>query len=307
MDIDASLAHTVAKRTGATPTTSLEDVLTDTSVDVVAVTSPNAFHANQVIAACTAGKRAILCEKPLAVTAGEARRIAAASATSGTPVVVGTMHAFDPAVVAALDAWAELGEPASFVHSSIYLPRNRSFASAATFIELPPDAEGHGGNTGGRTTHEMFGDVILGLAIHAVPLVRQLFPEFDDVAVGQYLRPVGYFLTARSGPRTAQMMGLMPTQWRPDWKLRALSDRHELSISFPPSYVLAGSAMAELSSPTAARRWSFAENGYQAEWLEIERLVRAGSAPRFAIDEAVDDLDFALRLVEGSTREREPV
>jgi predicted dehydrogenase len=161
MDIDASLAHTVAKRTGATPTTSLEDVLTDTSVDVVAVTSPNAFHANQVIAACTAGKRAILCEKPLAVTAGEARRIAAASATSGTPVVVGTMHAFDPAVVAALDAWAELGEPASFVHSSIYLPRNRSFASAATFIELPPDAEGHGGNAGGRTTHEMFGDVVL--------------------------------------------------------------------------------------------------------------------------------------------------
>jgi myo-inositol 2-dehydrogenase / D-chiro-inositol 1-dehydrogenase len=297
MDVEESVARTVARRSSAIATPSVADVLNDPAVEVVAVNSPRAFHVDQVVAACRAGKRAILCEKPLALTAEEGRRIAIASATNEVPIVVGTMHAYDPAVIAALDTWAEIGERAHFVRSFIYLPDNDVFTHAATDIAAPPD---------GRTPHPpTVRDAILGLAIHAVPLVRRLFPEFDDVAIGTYPPPLAYVLTLRSGPRTAQMVGLMPTQWRPDWTLRAISDRHELSITFPPSFVLAGSATAEISGPGGTRRWSFAENGYQAEWSEIAAIVRHGARPRITIDEAVEDLDYALRLIEGSTREWE--
>jgi len=144
---------------------------------------------------------------------------------------------------------------------------------------------------------------MLGLGIHAVPLVRRLLPTFDDVVAGTYVRPAGYFITARSGLRTAQMIALMPTQWRPVWTLQAVSDRHELTISFPPSYVLAGSASAELLGPDGTRRWSFATDGYQAEWSEIEAIVGHGAPPRLTIGNAVDDLAYALKLIECSGRE----
>jgi Oxidoreductase family, NAD-binding Rossmann fold len=45
-------------------------------VGVVAICSPGQFHAAQVEAATAAGKRGILCEKPLATTVEEAQLIA---------------------------------------------------------------------------------------------------------------------------------------------------------------------------------------------------------------------------------------
>jgi myo-inositol 2-dehydrogenase/D-chiro-inositol 1-dehydrogenase len=300
MDVEESVARTVAERSAAIATTRVVDVLDDPEVEVVAVNSPGAFHAEQVVAACAAGKRAILCEKPLVETAEDARRVAAASVSSQVPIVVGTMHSYDPAVVAALSAWAEVGERAHFVRSLIYLPHNDVFTQAATDLAAPSNE---------RTSDPRvptIRDAILGLAIHAVPLVRRLFPDFETVAVGRSLDPTGYFLTLRDGRRTAQMIGLVPSKWRPDWTLLAVSDRHELSIGFPPSFVLAGSATAELAGPKSTRRWSFEENGYQAEWAEIEAIVRHEARPRIAIDEAVSDLDYALRLIEGTTTEQEP-
>src|SRR5258708_40021872 len=102
------------------------------------------------------------------------------------------MHAYDPAVVAALDAWTEIGEHASFVRSSIYLPRNRVFTSAATDIVAPQEAARPARHPGSATIRDM----VLGLAIHAVPLVRRLFPEFDAVAAGRFLPPPRSFPTA---------------------------------------------------------------------------------------------------------------
>jgi predicted dehydrogenase len=300
MDINESVARTVADRCAATATTSVDEVLKDPEVEVVAVNSPDALHAEQVVAACAAGKRAIFCEKPLAETAEDGRRIALASAHGQVPIVVGSMHAYDPAVTAALEAWAEIGERAHFVRSVLYLPDNDVFTRVATEIATSPD----GRISGSKAI--TFRDVILGLAIHAVPLVRRLFPDFETVAFGRYLKPIGYFLTLRSGRRAAQMIGVMPTNWQPDWTLRAFSERHQLSISFPPSFVLAGSAAAEIVGPSSARRWNFGENGYQAEWAEIAAIVRDKARPRFTIDQVVDDLDYALRLIERSTLEREP-
>lgn len=74
MDIDAQVAETVASRAMAEPTQSVQAVLDNPSVDVVAVCSPHQFHAEQVAAICAAGKRGILCEKPLATSRAKLRK-----------------------------------------------------------------------------------------------------------------------------------------------------------------------------------------------------------------------------------------
>ena len=61
---------------------SLADLLADDSVDVVHVTSPNDLHVEQALAALDAGKH-VVCEKPLAMTAGESARLVEAAARTG--------------------------------------------------------------------------------------------------------------------------------------------------------------------------------------------------------------------------------
>ena len=83
MDIDSSLASAVATLAGARASSDVDAVMADGSVDVVAICSPHEFHADQIAAAAYAGKRGILCEKPLATTAEEAQRVAEVSRSSG--------------------------------------------------------------------------------------------------------------------------------------------------------------------------------------------------------------------------------
>ena len=61
---------------------SLDAILDDPAVDVVHVTSPNHLHVPQATAILAAGKH-VVCEKPLAMTAGESSRLVALAAESG--------------------------------------------------------------------------------------------------------------------------------------------------------------------------------------------------------------------------------
>src|SRR5829696_5750386 len=85
-DVGADVARSVAARVGARHSTSMEELLGDKDVEVVAICSPHRFHAEQVIAACRAGVRGVLCEKPFATTAEEATQIAQVSAETGVPI-----------------------------------------------------------------------------------------------------------------------------------------------------------------------------------------------------------------------------
>jgi predicted dehydrogenase len=61
---------------------SLDDLLADDSVDVVHGTSPNHLHRPQTKAILAAGKH-VVCEKPLALTAGESAELVRLAADSG--------------------------------------------------------------------------------------------------------------------------------------------------------------------------------------------------------------------------------
>jgi 1,5-anhydro-D-fructose reductase (1,5-anhydro-D-mannitol-forming) len=62
--------------------TDYNELLARHDVDAVLVTTPNALHPDQVIAAARAGKH-VLCDKPVALSAAEAQRAVAACADAG--------------------------------------------------------------------------------------------------------------------------------------------------------------------------------------------------------------------------------
>jgi myo-inositol 2-dehydrogenase / D-chiro-inositol 1-dehydrogenase len=272
-------------------------------VDIVVVASPPGAHAEQVVAACASGCRAVLCEKPLATSRGEARRILEASRSSGTPVLVGTMHAYDPACRAALAAWRSAGPQAVLVRSRINLPSDDVFIRAATqpvSVPLPwtqparPWAEG--------AAAAFITDIMLGLVIHDIPLARAFLPGADRVTSAATPAPIGYAVAARSDGGCAEFAGLVAADTEPDWSLEAWSPAARLRIEFPPSYVHAGSAVARLETADGTREWRYAANGYLREWDHLADVASGIARPLIPLDEAVADLDYALSLADGASR-----
>jgi predicted dehydrogenase len=143
---------------------------------------------------------------------------------------------------------------------------------------------------------------ILGLAIHNIPLVRHLFGSRVDVKNARVLMPFGYMLTLGNGERSVQMLGFMPGGWQPEWTLQVWGDDAVLSVGFPPSYVLAGSANAELSSGGVRSVWQYTENGYQAEWRHTADVAERMAEPSITLQHVVDDLLFALEVADGAAR-----
>ena len=74
---------------------SYEDLLADRDIDAVYVPLPNSLHAEWSIAAVRAGKH-VLCEKPLAATAGEARAMFDAARQHGVHLVEGYPYLAQP-------------------------------------------------------------------------------------------------------------------------------------------------------------------------------------------------------------------
>jgi predicted dehydrogenase len=77
--------------------TSWEELIEDGEIDVLAVATPPESHAAISIAAAERGKH-ILCEKPLAVDAAEARAVLAAAEEAGIVHACGFNYRFVPAV-----------------------------------------------------------------------------------------------------------------------------------------------------------------------------------------------------------------
>ena len=71
--------------------TDYQELLKDTTIDVVHVCTPNRSHADITIDALHAGKH-VMCEKPMAKTAADARRMVEAAKETGKKLTVGYQH-----------------------------------------------------------------------------------------------------------------------------------------------------------------------------------------------------------------------
>jgi predicted dehydrogenase len=148
---DARAARTVARRHGIPRVYGDCEAMLDGGLDAVLVCSPNATHADVVLAALDAGVH-VLVEKPLCLEPADGDRIVAARDHTGLTVQVGYMKRFDPAYEALL---ADLPDRLLHVVTETYDPGLR---------------EPFGAPPGGVV--DVYSDVVLGALVHDVNLVR---------------------------------------------------------------------------------------------------------------------------------------
>ncbi|XID93947.1 Gfo/Idh/MocA family protein [Paenibacillaceae bacterium WGS1546] len=75
--------------------TQYEQLLSDESIDVVHIHTPNAFHAPIAIAAMKAGKH-VMCEKPMAIRSEDAKVMLETSRATGKKLTIGYQNRFKP-------------------------------------------------------------------------------------------------------------------------------------------------------------------------------------------------------------------
>jgi len=160
----------------------LDAALADRAIDAIVLATPHSQHADQIVAAATAGK-AVFCEKPLALSRADAERAVTACRIAGVVLGIGTDKRFFPSLteVARLVGSSELGP---LLHVEAHFSNEVAAAFAAwreSFVETPA-----GGMTG--TGIHML-DALVGIAgpvrrIHAQMLSQKSSPDpHDSVAV----------------------------------------------------------------------------------------------------------------------------
>ncbi|KAB1644938.1 Gfo/Idh/MocA family protein [Gulosibacter chungangensis] len=167
-DATEDLARAGAEQFGyAEYTDSWEDVVNHPEVDLVDIVTPNWLHRDIAIAAAQNGKH-VWCEKPLALTATDAAKMAEAAEAADVVTLVGFSYLRNPAVVHAqrLIEAGEIGTPVSF--TGVFA------IDAMTDPDTPITW---------RQRREEAGSGALGdLGAHVIAMARALVGEFDSVA-----------------------------------------------------------------------------------------------------------------------------
>src|SRR5690606_12125506 len=97
-DIEENRAREAAAKYGAEGSavyTDYRELLKDSSIDIVHVCTPNDSHAEISIAALESGKH-VMCEKPMAKTAADARRMVEAAKRTGKKLTIGYNNRYRP-------------------------------------------------------------------------------------------------------------------------------------------------------------------------------------------------------------------
>ncbi len=131
-DADRGLAEAAAG--GARVYDRAADLIADPGVDAVMIVAPDALHA-ELVRACLAAGKPVLCEKPLAATAAESLALVEAEVALGRRLIqVGYMRRFDPGYLAMKAALAagEIGR-ALMLHNT-----HRNASAPAWFVGAMP-------------------------------------------------------------------------------------------------------------------------------------------------------------------------
>ncbi|MFQ5615542.1 MAG: Gfo/Idh/MocA family protein [Anaerolineales bacterium] len=146
-------------------TTHAGDLINDPDIDIIDICTPNKTHADLTIAALDAGKH-VLCEKPLAPTAEEIRRMIAARDRAGKTLM--TAHHFRfTGTARALKAEIDLGVLGDIYHARAWWLRRAAVPLRPTFIY-------HKNSAGG---------VALDLGVHVLDLSLWFMGNPQPVAV----------------------------------------------------------------------------------------------------------------------------
>ena len=117
---------------GAKVYTDYKELLKDETIDVCYVLTPNRMHADITIDALHAGKH-VMCEKPMAKTAADARRMVAAAKETGKKLTIGYQHRQKPASQY-LKSVVERGDLGEIYYANAYAIRRRGTPNWGVFL-----------------------------------------------------------------------------------------------------------------------------------------------------------------------------
>jgi predicted dehydrogenase len=169
-DIIIEKAHESARKFGtpdALVTVDYREVLTRSDIDVVQVCTPNSSHAEISIAALQSGKH-VMCEKPMAKTAAEAKAMLDAAKASGKLLTIGYQNRFreDSLFMKKL---CEAGDLGDIYFAKAFATRRRGVPVWGVFM----DKEKQGGGP------------LIDLATHALDLTLWMMDNYEaETALG---------------------------------------------------------------------------------------------------------------------------
>jgi len=141
------------------------DLVARPDIDVVHVCTPNSSHAEITIAALQAGKH-VMCEKPMAKTAAEAKAMLDASLATGKLLTIGYQNRFrDDSVF--MKNLCESGELGEIYFAKAFATRRRGVPVWGVFM----DKEKQGGGP------------LIDLATHALDMTLWMMDNYEPVTV----------------------------------------------------------------------------------------------------------------------------
>ncbi|HRE26619.1 MAG TPA: Gfo/Idh/MocA family oxidoreductase [Anaerolineales bacterium] len=176
-DIVPERAQAAAKQFGghdALVCTDYRDLLNRTDIDAVHVCTPNSTHAEISIAAMKAGKH-VMCEKPMAKTAAEAKAMLDVSRETGKLLTIGYQNRFreDSLFMKSLCQQGELGD---IYLGKAFATRRRGVPTWGVFM----DKEKQGGGP------------LIDLGTHALDLTLWMMENYEPVsALGSTFDKIG--------------------------------------------------------------------------------------------------------------------
>jgi predicted dehydrogenase len=303
-DSGSGRAEALAARVGARWSSGVADLLADDRVEVVVLCSPPAEHAAQILASVAAGKRAVLCEKPVATTVADAEAVVAACRAAGTTLLVGTNHLYDPAWGRAKHHLLAGAHVVRAIAVTLALPPNTRYHDVVTEIVAPAAAPARGAPDLAvpQIAASVVRQLITGLAVHDLPMLRDLAPVLEQVVFARAVAPLGYTVGYRASGIPVRLSTVMlPEGADAVWRLDITTDADRVEVHFPPAFVHVGSAVVRVSSATGrvTTYASDAEDGYLAEWRSLADVLDGRTVVEY--DELLDDARYALTLADAAS------
>lgn len=252
-----------------------EQVITHPDVDVVALTSPSAVHAEQALAALDAGKHVVI-EKPIALSAADADAVVARATARGLVISAIAQRRLEPQHVylkQRLDA-GDLGTPVlgeTFVH---WYRDDAYYAHAAW-----------------RTSQAEGGGSLMNQGVHNVDLLNWLFGPAEEVSA--HYATIGHrhdaedttvatvkFASGALGiiatstataPGHPAKLALFTSKGAAEFSLSEVV-RWEFDGVEPPA--AAGPATSGAADPLA-----IGDAGHEAQWRDVLAAIRDGREP----------------------------
>ncbi|HMS55177.1 MAG TPA: Gfo/Idh/MocA family oxidoreductase [Fimbriimonadaceae bacterium] len=140
-DVNEEAAKAAAEKFSVgSVTTSYHDVLNNPEIDAVSITTPNALHFQPTVDALRAGKH-VLCEKPLAMNASEAKEMCKVAKESGKILQVALQMRFSGPLKFAKE-FIDAGHMGQIYYAKAQALRRRGVPSWGVFIDK--DKQGGG-------------------------------------------------------------------------------------------------------------------------------------------------------------------